>query len=230
MQVPESLIGTAIGTALLPTLSEQIVRDQKEAFEHTLNHTIRAILAMTIPLATILTLGIHPIIPILGFDETGTQLVIWTTRAYMFGIVAHSLVEVAARSFYARQDARTPLKLIIITAFIFILLGVFLALVLDLGAPGIALANTLAFSIEAGLLLWLLRRDFPKVLKIRATLWRAFLAAVLGGLVVYFGLQLLPLENWSTIPGILATAATLGTGILVCLPFIWPEVKLLLKL
>ena len=49
MQVPETLIGTALGTALLPTLSEQIVRAETEAYRRTLNHALRVILALTVP-------------------------------------------------------------------------------------------------------------------------------------------------------------------------------------
>lgn len=230
MQVPESLIGTALGTALLPTLSEQITRQEGQAFQRTINHTLRAILALTIPLATILIIGIHPLVPILGFDETGTELVIWTTRAYMLGIVGHSLIEVGARAFYARQDARTPLILIAITFLLFVVFGVLLALVFDLGAPGIALANTLAFSIEAGLFLWLLRRQFPGMLALGSTPWRVALAALSGGLLVFFGLQWLPLDSLALVPGVLASLALLAAGVLVSVPFVWPELRLLLDL
>ncbi|HBY08490.1 MAG TPA: hypothetical protein DEH22_12135, partial [Chloroflexi bacterium] len=115
-QVPESLIGTAIGTALLPTISEQAARQDFAAFERTVNATLRVILAMTIPLAAILIAGIHPLIPILGFDPAVSEMVIWTSRAYMLGLVGYSIQELTARSFYARQDARTPLVTITLTA------------------------------------------------------------------------------------------------------------------
>ncbi|MBN1668897.1 MAG: murein biosynthesis integral membrane protein MurJ [Anaerolineales bacterium] len=230
MQVPESLIGTALGTALLPTLSEQITRQDEAGFQRTINHTLRAILALTIPLATILIIGIHPLVPILGFDEIGTGLVTWTTRAYMLGIIGHSLIEVGARAFYARQDARTPLALIGITFLLFILFAIPLALVLDLGAPGIALANSLAFSIEAGLFLWLLRRRYPGLLALGSTPWRVALAALAGGLLVFLGLQWLPLASLGLVTGVLASIALLGAGVLVTLPFIWPELRLLLDL
>ena len=44
MQVPETLIGTAIATVLLPTLSEQVTRGQDQAFMDTLNRALRVIL------------------------------------------------------------------------------------------------------------------------------------------------------------------------------------------
>ena len=42
-------------------------------------------------LAAILIAGIHPLIPILGFDAAGTALVVWTVRAYLIGLMGHSM-------------------------------------------------------------------------------------------------------------------------------------------
>ena len=85
MQLPESLIGTALGTALLPTLSEQIVSGDAPGFRATIEKSIRVIIAMTIPITIILALNLNPIVQILGFDPAGTNLVVWTVRAYLVG-------------------------------------------------------------------------------------------------------------------------------------------------
>jgi len=229
-QVPESLIGTAIGTALLPTMSEQAARRNFTTFKETVNATIRVILAFTLPLAAILIAGIHPIIPILGFDSTITEMVIWTSRAYMLGLVGYSIQELTARSFYARQDARTPLVTIILTAIGFILLAILFTGPLKLGAPGIALANTISFSAQAFGMVWLLNRAFPGAAQVRGTLWRVLLVAIGSGSLVYLALNLLPLASMSLIVSLIATGGVLGGAVLLCVPFIWPEIKLLLKL
>ncbi len=41
-----------------------------------------------------------------------------------------------------------------------------------MGAPGIALANTIAFTIQALVMIWLLNRKFPGIAQVRSTLWR----------------------------------------------------------
>ena len=87
MQVPETLIGTAIGTVLLPTLSEQVARQDTAAFRQTLNHTLRVILSLTIPVAALLSLTIRPVVAILGFDAAGTNMVTWTVRGYLLGLI-----------------------------------------------------------------------------------------------------------------------------------------------
>jgi putative peptidoglycan lipid II flippase len=229
-QVPQSLIGTAIGTALLPTISEQAARQDFESFKTTVNNSLRVILALTIPLTVILIIGIHPIIPILGFDSDVTEIVVWVTRAYLLGLVGLSIQELAARSFYARQDARTPLLTIMGTAVGFILLAILLAGPLNGGAPGIALANTIAFTLQALVMIWLLDRIFPGVARVRSTLWRVLVVSLGGGALVYLGLNVLPLASMSLITSIIATCGVLGAVILLTILFIWPEIKLLLKM
>lgn len=228
MQVPESLIGTAIGTALLPTISEQINRGEDDAFKESLNVTVRTILALTIPSAVLLSVGARTLVGILGFDAAGTELVVWTVRAYMAGLVGHSLLEVAARAFYAQQKAITPLLASGATAMVFIMLGLLLTPIL--GAPGIGLANTLAFSGEAILLLWLIRQKFPGWLDIGKPLLRVGLISIFSGALVFFLLRAVPMENFSTMISTAIGVGIISVGGLIVLPFIWPEVKLLGKI
>jgi len=221
MQVPETIIGSAIGTALLPTLSELVARGEKEVFQQSLNHAIRVMLALSIPAALLIGMTLRPVVELLNFDAIGTELVVWTARAFLFGLVGHALLEVAVRAYYAQQDARTPLVAAALTAVGFF----FLALILTrpLGAPGIGLANTLAFSGEALLLLFLLNRKIPGLLRVGGTLVRASLALIGSALVVY-GLSLFSASS------LLWAGGSLVVGGLVVLPLIWPEIKLLIKL
>jgi putative peptidoglycan lipid II flippase len=221
MQVPETIIGTAIGTVLLPTLSEQISRQELGAYRQTMNRTIRVILALTIPSAVLLSLVIRPAIGILGFDESGTNLVAWVARMFLIGLVGHSLMELAARSFYARQDAITPLKTAALNTGLFIVL----ALILGswLGAIGIALANSLAYTIQALLLLWLQNRSVGGILQVGSTLRRVILASFLAAVLAIILFQM-------PLPTLLLAVVALAAGGLIVLPFIWPELRLLIKL
>ena len=221
MQVPETIIGSAIGTALLPTLSEQVARGERAGFQQSLNHAIRVMLALSIPAALLIGMTLRPVVELLNFDAIGTELVVWTARAFLFGLVGHALLEVAVRAYYAQQDARTPLVAAALTALGFF----FLALILTrpLGAPGIGLANTLAFSGEALLLLFLLNRKIPGLLRVGGTLVRASLALIGSAMVVY-GLSLFSASS------LLWAGGSLVVGGLVVLPLIWPEIKLLIKL
>jgi putative peptidoglycan lipid II flippase len=223
MQVPETLVGTAIGTVLLPTISEQVAREQMDLFKQSLNRGMRIILALTIPAAVLEMVGIRSLVGVLGFDPAGTELVVWVTRGFLLGLMGYSLIEVASRAFYAQQNAIIPLWASFLTMVTFIILS--FGLGYTLGAAGIALANGLTYTGEALLLWYLLNRRFPGVIAVQGTVFRALTAALIGGLVVYVLLQLsLPLT------GLLLGIVALGVGGLVVLPFIIPELRLLLKM
>jgi putative peptidoglycan lipid II flippase len=222
MQVPETLIGSAIAIALLPTLSEQIARGEIELFGQTVNRAIRAILALTLPIAALLSVGLPPLVQrVFGFDAAGTALVVWATRAYLIGLMGHALLETASRSFYAQQDALTPLFAAALNAGVYLLFA--LPLSRTLGTAGIALATTVSFTGEALLLLYLLNRRQPGILRAGKTLLRVTLASM-GAALLVFGLMQLPL------PALPLSLGALMLGSLCILPFIWPEVKLLVKL
>ncbi len=223
MQVPETLVGTAIGTVLLPTISEQVALEQMDLFKQSLNRGMRIILAITIPAAVLEMIGIRSIVSVLGFDAAGTELVVWVTRGFLIGLMGYSLIEVASRAFYAQQNAIIPLWASFLTMVTFIILAVVLGF--TLGAAGIALANGLTYTGEAVLLWYLLNRRFPGVIAVKGTVLRAIPAALIGGLVVYVILHLsLPLT------GLLLGVFALGVGGLLVLPFIMPELKLLVKM
>jgi putative peptidoglycan lipid II flippase len=221
-QVPETIIGTAIATALLPTISELFIRGDLVAYQDTLNRALRVILALTIPVACLAAVAIPPFIGILGGSVADQTILVWVTRAMMLGLAGQCLLEIGSRSFYSQQNALIPLAASFLTLVLFILLAGFLGV--RLAAPGIALANSLAFTTE-GLLLWfLLNRRFRGVVKSANTLLRVLPGAALGSLLAYF------VFNLAILPSLLLALLAMGLGALVVLPFIWPEIKLLVRL
>lgn len=227
MQLPESLIGTAIGTALLPTLSEKITNRDIPGFQDTIVKTIRVIIGLTIPIAVIMAINLKPVILILGFDEPGTNLVLWTVRAYLVGLVGHSLLEVASRAFYARQNAKTPLLASGAALIIFIVMAIPLSI--QLGAPGIGLANSLAYSVEALLLFILLNRIMPFQPKLKGTLFRSLAASLTGA-----GLSMILQNSFGTPTSILAGVGFTTIILLISsaqiIPWLLPELKDLLRI
>lgn len=222
MQLPETLIGTSIAIALLPSLSELVTRQDEAGFRQTINRALRAMLALTLPAAAVLAAGIRPLIGIVfNFGPQETEMVVWATRAFLLGLVGHAWLEVGVRSWYATQNARIPL----LGSALMVASYVPLALLLSrtVGHTGLALADTIAFSSQALLLLILLNRRHPGILRVGDTLLRGLAAAALGGTLTYAAL-LLPL------PSLVGEALALALGGLASLPLIWPEVKTLARL
>ena len=230
LQVPETLIGTALGTALLPTLSEQVAQGSLEDYKATLNRSVRAILAITIPLSVIIGIVIAPVVVVLGFDEAGTTLVIWTARAFLVGLLGHTLLEIAVRSFYARQNALIPLGFAGLTTLVLVLLAVPLSRYY--GAPGIALANSLAFSLQAVALLIVLNRQMGSFLKLGDVVLRVVAGTILAGGLSYGIMWLLGgLAVFGSMIAAISLAIFAGlAGCVLMIPFILPELKLLFRL
>lgn len=162
-QLPETLIGTAIGTALLPTLAEFFALGDHDAFQKTINRAVNVIIALTLPVAIILSLGLRPLMVLaFDFDVQGTDLLLWVTRGYLVGLTGHCLMEVAARSYYAQQDALTPLVGVFFNLLIYVVLGS--QLFRSLGAAGISLTDAIAFTGQA-ILLFIVLRKYTEIRK-----------------------------------------------------------------
>lgn len=225
MQVPETLLGTAIGIALLPTLSEMVAREEWDKLHQTLQRAMQVLIALSLPIAVILSVGIAPLLSFaFDFGLAGTEVLVWVTRGFLAGLVGHCLLELAVRSFYARQDAITPMITASINLVVFVILGaVFFRW---LGAAGISLADSLAFTSQAALLLVLLSRKLVKRLLPVPTLVRALTAGLISGSVVILISTLLKAVDQPLVSAMLGLAA----GSLVSLIPIRKEIRLLLRL
>ena len=161
MQVPETVIGTAAGTALLPTLAEMVSRGERTELRRLLRRAVAVLVALTVPITLAALVLLRPAVKLLfegrAFTAENSELVILAARMFMLGLVGHSLVDVAARTFYAHKDARTPLLLAGVTLALYLVLARVLVGA-SLGFAGLALANAIAFSVEAALMLVILAR------------------------------------------------------------------------
>jgi putative peptidoglycan lipid II flippase len=225
MQVPETILGTAIATAMLPTLSEYAARAEWVKFRDTVERALRLLIALTIPVAAVMAAGVAPLVrAVFGFDEATSQLITWTTRAYLLTLTGFTIHEVAARSFYARKEPMFPLYAVLIRLSIFLTIGIVgVTLFHDIGAPVIAFAE-IALLVEAIILFkWLSNRTHEPI-RVGGTVMRGLLAALVGGVTAY-GLALYA-------PGGAISTAVLGmiAGGIVALVIIWKDFRTLLNL
>jgi putative peptidoglycan lipid II flippase len=112
MQIPETLIGTAMGVVIFPTLAALSSLGDVSGKRDAMSGALRFIVIGTIPSAVGLILIGRPMISLLergAFDASASALVYNTLQFFALGIVVHSVLEVIARSFYADKDTFTPL-------------------------------------------------------------------------------------------------------------------------
>lgn len=160
MEFPLGVFGIALATAVLPGMAALAARRELRALTETLGFAIRLSAFIAVPAAVgLLALG-HPIVRLLfqrGEFSAGDAIA--TTQAlagYAVGLPAFSATRIAAQTFYALGDTRTPVW----AGFASVVANVALAVALmwPFKHAGLALASSLSAYINLLLLCWLLRR------------------------------------------------------------------------
>lgn len=242
LQVPETLIGTAIGTALLPTISELIAKQEFQEFKDTINRVARVLIALSIPSAVLLALSLPPLLGFaFGFDTAGTELLIWVTRAFLVGLLGHCLLELGSRVFFAQQNSIIPMAAAGLNLVVYILSGIIL--IAPLKAIGIGLADAIGFTTQALFLLVIfkmkeVKKGMPAIpnpesaLPIKRkneifnTVLRTVLGSIVGGLVILLIIRF----TAGILPELLVGVLAAGLGIIAALPFIFKEIRVLVHL
>jgi putative peptidoglycan lipid II flippase len=186
MEFPTGLLGAALGTILLPSLSRTYVQEAHEEYGQLLDWGLRLTILLAVPAAAALAVLAVPLIATLfhygAFSAADVRQTQGALVAYSVGLVGLILVRVLAPGFYARQDIRTPVKIGIITLVATQVMN--LAFILPLKHAGLALSIGLGACLNAGLLYRGLRRG--GVYK-PAPGWGRFLAQVGGATAVMAG-------------------------------------------
>ena len=190
MEFPLGVFAIAISTAVLPSLSAQAVAKDLTEFRETLSHSVRLTFFITIPaMAGLMALG-QPVIQIFfqrgAFDSLSTAMTTKALFCYAVGLWAFSANRVLVSAFYAFQDTKTPVKIATITLFANV--GFSLLLMGPLKHAGLALATSLASSMQFFILVFCLKQ-MPGVLDLKPILISAFkslAASAVMGLCLYF--------------------------------------------
>ncbi|MBO0710711.1 MAG: murein biosynthesis integral membrane protein MurJ [Acetobacteraceae bacterium] len=159
-QLPLGVIGTAVGTAVLPLLSRQVRAEEEGTAEATLNRALEYALFLTLPAAMALGVAAYPIMWVLfgrgAFDAESARLSAQALAAYALGLPAFVVVKVLAPAYFARGDTATPVKIGMAAVALNLCLNV--ALMVPLRHVGPALATSLAATFNVAWLGFVLIR------------------------------------------------------------------------
>jgi putative peptidoglycan lipid II flippase len=159
-QLPISVIGGAISTALLPALSRQSREGNHQEALFSQNRAIEFSLLISLPAMIALTFLSYPLISVIfyrgAFSLSAVQETAYTLTALSMGLPAYILIKIFNTSFFSRQDTATPLQVAGIS--ILMDLGLNLLLMSPLKHVGIALSTAISAWISASILLFLLKR------------------------------------------------------------------------
>jgi len=167
LEFPLGIFGVALGTVILPHLSSLHAAKDPVGFNQSVDWALRLGLFISLPAGLLLVLLAEPMFwSLFGygrFTATDVEMSALSLAALALGLPAFIAVKVLAPAFYARQDTRTPVKAGIASMLSNIVLnGIFVGLWWWSGRSGVhaglALASALAGYVNAGLLLWWLRK------------------------------------------------------------------------
>lgn len=225
-ELPLGLVGIAIGTVILPSLSDLHSKASTRDFSATIDWALRLVLLIGLPAGIAMMMIAEPLLVTI-FDhgkmtEHDVLMSAQSLRAYSVGVIGFMLVKILAPGFYARQDTKTPVRIGIIAVvanLIFIAL-----LVTHLKHAGLALATSLAALLNSLLLYkglrklgvyepeagwaWLLIRY-----AIANTVMGVFLYIVMGNVEQWFA--------WSAWVRVWQLTILCGAGIAIYFVILW---------
>ena len=111
-QLPLSIIGTALGVAILPAISQALARNEDAVAADVQARAFDLSMLLTLPATLALAVGAVPIIGALFQGGEYTMEAAVTTGQILAilvtGLPAYVLVKVLTPAFYARKDVKTP--------------------------------------------------------------------------------------------------------------------------
>ena len=225
-QLPLALVGSAIGTAILPAISRHIGLGEERQAANIQGRATELAMLLTIPAAIALMVAAEPIMTVLfeggRFTAADAEISALVLSILVAGLPAYVMIKVLAPGFYARKDMKTPVTITLLTLalgvaanFIFIEdVGIAILPITTAGAAwlnAVALYVLLAarghFRVEG----WLgvrLAKQLGAALAMGATIW--LVGTLLQG---YFA--------GSVGQRLVATTALIGAGSIVYFAIAW---------
>lgn len=122
MELPTGLLGVALGTVLLPSLSKAHADGNTAEYSALLDWGLRLSFLLAMPAAVALAVLSEPLTTTLfhygKFDALSVAMTANALIAYGVGLIGLILVKILAPGFYAKQDIRTPVKIAVVVLFL----------------------------------------------------------------------------------------------------------------
>ena len=181
MEFPTAILGIAMGTVLLPSLSQAHAAGNTAQYSALLDWGLRLCLLLAAPAMVGLALLAEPLTALMfhygAFSDHDLAMTARTVTAYSVGLFGLVAVKILAPGFYAKQDVRTPVKIAVSVLAATQLLN--LLLVPWFAHAGLALAISLGAWLNSAWLLIGLRR---RGLYVASPGWRVYATKVAAAL------------------------------------------------
>ena len=233
--VPVSLIGVAISTAAFPKMAERLGQGRPDLFKKELQSVLRVIIWLALPVTAITFLCRGYLISFI--NNGGDTLMSSILGILALAILFRSVYHIAARSFYAQQDTKTPLYISFVAIGLNIVLAIVFTLVLNMGAYGLAWASAIVAIVEVSILFFMMSRQIKGIFDgtFVHAISRMVIATGIMTIATYVCVRLFPFQSndhsfFAVFPKFaVIVAISLSIYAAICRLFNLPEVDPILK-
>jgi len=193
--VPINLIGVAISTAAFPKMTEHLSQGRPDLFKRDLQTILRVIVWLALPVATVAYFARGYLVNFIM--NGGDPLIAGLLGTLVVAILFRSIYHIAARSFYAQQDTKTPLYISIFAIGLNIALAIWFTTSLKMGPYGLAWAQSIVAAIEVVILFIVMAKRIPGLFdKVFVhAIGRMVSATGFMALITYITVQLFQLQS-----------------------------------
>ena len=196
-EFPQGIFVVSLAQAALPAMSRQAASEDWDGLQESLRFALALIAIFSLPAIVGLILCAEPVYSLFfmggAFDLTALRNSALTLTCFAPGLIFVGMSRIAAQTFYALKDTKTPVRVSFWT--LLVNAGCGLLLMFPLQHFGLAIALTLASAFNALCLLWLLRRRVGPFMQ--GALLSPLVRSVPGCLVMAVGVYLmLGVVNW----------------------------------
>lgn len=231
MEFPNALLGIALGTILLPSLSKAHANNDEREYSSLMDWGLRLTFLLAMPASILLMTLAVPFTATLfnygKFNAVDVNMTAYAVIAYGVGLIGLIVVRILAPGFYAKQDIRTPVKIAVFVLILTQLMNLFfvpvfahagLALSIGIGACGNAailfymLRKKGIYQPEKGWKIFFLKLAVALVLLAVASIWSA-------SYFDWIGMQTHPLYRMGALAIVMIVCGVVYFGALLLLGF-----------
>jgi len=219
-QFPMGVLAISLGVAVFPLLTRYAARNDIVNLRDSINRALRLALMEGIATGVGLYVLAEPIVKVIyarrNFSPVDAAQAAFILQMYVLGMWSYCSYQILARSFYALKDTTTPLKVSCAIAGINLLMLVTMVWIPVLGAGAFGLSTSLTFAINAGVLIYLLRRRLGLFggRKVLASVLRSIIAsAVMAAIIYLLQWQMKDVPNWIIVATCVPAGAFLFLGV-----------------
>ncbi len=200
-QLPYGIFAMGLGVAILPSLSEMLIKNDLDSYKRTLTKSLKSMLLVIIPAAIGLAVIGTPVASVIYKWSIGMKPAAISTTGqiltfFTIALVSQSIVAIINRAYYANNDTKTPLYIGVFSIVLNALFCYLLFKLTNLDSAGMALAYSISSAVYAFMMLFVLNKKMGglKLNVLFIFIAKVVVASLIMAVFLFAAKKLVPVE------------------------------------